>query len=1054
MKIIKNAMPTEYQNLKGVRAMFRRTVIICLGTLIVIAMTAMVHAPSLLAATRTFNVSEGDWSTGSSWLGGTEPSGIDLVYVNNNGTADITQSGEVASYLYLGQNSNQTGTVNMTSGALSVTNYEYIAYSGKGTFIQSGGTNTAGTITVGMGFNSKGTYTQSGGTTRATGGHIYIAYNDSSSGTYNLFGTGYLDMNSAQLDVGYNGTGVFNQSGGTVQASTIVLGYDGFGTYNFTGDQLTGGSLTLKSTGSVMANGTFQGYGTVGMTGILNNNDKVIANGYGTEQTLDLSSFSEIRNTGDNANGTAGWFAQNKGKLTLPSIALPTMGAVNWGELLLDPEVELVNSIHFIDYSLDTGGSLSASLLATDRSEVTDIKGSANLIGFWDISAPDVIFGSGYTEMIFRYDDALASQLGITETDLKLGHYVNGKWYDVTTSIDTANNYITANNITSFSPFAIGSGFTFTIEAFWNSSSGNWSEASNWDPNGTPSSSTDVYVENSGTANIDSSSDAKIVTIGAGAININSGGTLNAESIVNGTGTGTINIDGGTLVLSNNDIDIDNFNVGYAASTTGTFTLASGKTLTTTSENIGNSGTGTFTQTGGTNTTGEFCVAYDAGSSGTYNLSGGVLSASTQYPYVGYSGNGTFTQTGGTAKLRTLAIGSQSGSNGVYTESDGITILNTLYLGSANGSSGTYNLQGGVLSVFNSEIIGQSGKGSFVQSGGTNQVTNGLYVGVYGGAVGSYDLQGGRLDVDSTEYIGGFGGTGTFTQSGGTNTAPTQVIIGNSSSSSGTYTMTGGALLGGSMIVRNNADATATFQGQGTVYMTGTLTNNGKVIADGGTLDMSGFASVTNTIENTTTNGWYATNQGKLILPSISVAAGDNIYNWGEASGDTTLDLVNSLRLSFTGVTTPGSLMISLLAADNPDMPSVGSGIAMNMWDFAAPSLEFGSVDITFMYDDTLLSSLGILPANLTVYHYASDNMWHKFTTTSIDEVNKLVTITGASSFTGFALGDPNFSDQGDPEPLGDPIPEPATVASIIGGLFMAALRRVKGPGARVQKSS
>ena len=48
-------------------------------------------------------------------------------------------------------------------------------------------------------------------------------------------------------------------------------------------------------------------------------------------------------------------------------------------------------------------------------------------------------------------------------------------------------------------------------------------------------------------------------------------------------------------------------------------------------------------------------LGYNAGASGTYTLSGsGLLSAWTQY--VGYSGTGNFTQTGGTNASSTASI--------------------------------------------------------------------------------------------------------------------------------------------------------------------------------------------------------------------------------------------------------------------------------------------------------------------------------------------------------------------------------------------------------------
>ena len=101
---------------------------------------------------------------------------------------------------------------------------------------------------------------------------------------------------------------------------------------------------------------------------------------------------------------------------------------------------------------------------------------------------------------------------------------------------------------------------------------------------------------------------------------------------------------------------------------------------------IGDSGIGTFTQTGGTHTvngiydTGLY-IGRGSGSSGTYNLSGGQLSANCD-EYVGYEGAGTFTQTGGTN-----------------------TITSDLHLGYNSGASGTYNLSGGTLSAGNGTSI-------------------------------------------------------------------------------------------------------------------------------------------------------------------------------------------------------------------------------------------------------------------------------------------------------------------------------------------------------------
>jgi autotransporter-associated beta strand protein len=68
-------------------------------------------------------------------------------------------------------------------------------------------------------------------------------------------------------------------------------------------------------------------------------------------------------------------------------------------------------------------------------------------------------------------------------------------------------------------------------------------------------------------------------------------------------------------------------------------------------ENVGYSGSGSFTQSGGTQTIANYLyVGYAVGGSGTYSFSGGSLSVSNSNTndneYLGYSGTGTFTQSG------------------------------------------------------------------------------------------------------------------------------------------------------------------------------------------------------------------------------------------------------------------------------------------------------------------------------------------------------------------------------------------------------------------------
>ena len=150
---------------------------------------------------------------------------------------------------------------------------------------------------------------------------------------------------------------------------------------------------------------------------------------------------------------------------------------------------------------------------------------------------------------------------------------------------------------------------------------------------------------------------------------------------------------GGSVILGSNG----NLTVNDAASGQG------GGTLSVSNQYVGSGGTGTFTQSGGTNTvSSNLYLGNAATDNGTYALNGpATLSATTQY--VGYSGTGTFSQSAGTNALK----------NGYVS----------LYLGYNTTGTGSYSLSGsGSLSAYE-QYVGNSGTGTFSQSGGTNGAT-------------------------------------------------------------------------------------------------------------------------------------------------------------------------------------------------------------------------------------------------------------------------------------------------------------------------------------------
>ena len=194
-----------------------------------------------------------------------------------------------------------------------------------------------------------------------------------------------------------------------------------------------------------------------------------------------------------------------------------------------------------------------------------------------------------------------------------------------------------------------------------------------------------------------------------------SGATVYYDSLANPS-LGTVTIDGAN---------------GYSLEL-----VQSQGTITSANQYIGYDGMGVYTQTDGSNRrTGNMYLGYNSGSSGTYNLSGGVIgkdiSAVTQNLYVGYSGDATFIQSGGHNGAENIDMG-----------------LN-------EGSTFTYVLSGGTFGAYYQERIGRNGTGTFIQTGGWNGADQ-----ISLGKGSSYYMSGG--EIDASLYV-----NGNFYQSGG-----------------------------------------------------------------------------------------------------------------------------------------------------------------------------------------------------------------------------------------------------------------------------------------------
>ena len=194
----------------------------CQGTIDASAGAVNLNAGLAFSGTGTVNLGGGNLTVNNSASGisGGALSASNQ-YVGCSGTGTFTHSAGAStlSNLYLGNNATDVGTYTLNGPGTLQTQGEVVGNSGTGVFTQSAGFNTASNV---------------------CSDDLILGNATGSRGTYNLSGTGQLSAFTEY--VGNFGTGVFNQSGGTNNGSSLYLGWSGSGAYNLTAGYLCGGS--------------------------------------------------------------------------------------------------------------------------------------------------------------------------------------------------------------------------------------------------------------------------------------------------------------------------------------------------------------------------------------------------------------------------------------------------------------------------------------------------------------------------------------------------------------------------------------------------------------------------------------------------------------------------------------------------------------------------------------------------------------------------------------------------------------------------------------------
>jgi len=681
-----------------------------------------------------------DFVTGSAGTGAYNLSGGSLQvgylgeYIGaDGGSGSFSQSGgshTISGELYLGANGG-TGTYNLSGGSLSNGEEyeEYIGDGGSGSFSQSGGSNTTSIFIMGDGgtgtyslsggslavsgveyigtLGGTGAFTQSGGTNTVSG-NLYLGVYAPSTGTYTLSGGSLTAVNEY---VGDAGTGTFSQSGGTnTVTGTLFLGYNpgASGTYN-----LSGGSLLVAASEYVGDYGTGAftqsgGSHTVARNLSLGNYD----GGIGT-YTLSGGSLAVIGEEYLGSDGGSGTFIQSGGSHTVSgNLFLGISGGSG-------------------TYSL-SGGSLAVSGYEYLEGGSFTQSGGSN-------AADIVIRGIGSTVTFTLTGGSLASGAEYIGTG-GLGIFNQSGGANIVSGLSLGTDAVTGIAGTGAYNLSGGSlqvDYSETIGV--DSGSGTFTQSG-----GSHTISGNLYLgENGGTG-----------TYGLSRGSLSVGG----EEYIGDGGLGSFNQCGGTHIV-NGALELAAADVNSS----GTYTLSGGSLSVGASEYIGDFGSGAFTQSGGSHTVSSgLYVGYSSGT-GTYTLSGGSLSVSGG-EYIGVSGTGDFIQSGGSNTV-TGGITLGPGSSGTYTLSGGCLTADSITGNLVNGgtfttafptltpitgnytqnASGTLRLQ--IASASNYAILGVGGVASLngtvapVLLGGYIPAVNQVFPGVItatGGVTGAF----------------------------------------------------------------------------------------------------------------------------------------------------------------------------------------------------------------------------------------------------------------------------------------------------------------------------
>jgi hypothetical protein len=462
-----------------------------------------------------------------------------------------------------------------------------------------------------------------------------------------------------------------------------------------------------------------------------------------------------------------------------------------------------------------------------------------------------------------------------------------------------------------------------------------------------------------------------MLTLAGGTVSISG-----AMAIAQGqSATGSVFITGGQLLVTNQSVTIGGFGAGQMTLSNGSFLAQS--VIIGDSENS----QGTLTIAGGTVSVASNMIAgvsgylgtlSNANASGAIVLTGGSLTITNQFGTgllnIGQQGSGSFDQNGGSVQVDQLAIATSSGS---FPSGLGGSGTNIFF-----GGIGRVILSNGVL-LARTVTLGVSSncQGSLTVAGGTISVSSNMVAGIGSNSTNVIQISGGTLSVTNqsgtAQLVVGVAGFGTFTQSGGVvvvnqlwATNATVIVssnlVGQTVSTNGPYStfdLASGVFNAISATVSNTetffvGDGTdpATYNLLGGIHsfanglevhsnavLSGCGTINGSVLVDAGGIvlaDCGGTLTFTGIVTN---NGSWKTVDGSVL------------ESYGPVVNNGVINVINGNTNFHSGFINNGVVLASNSIPQIISVSVVGSGVEVTFTTSSSPTyiLEFTSDLVT-----------------------------------------------------------------------------------------------------------